>query len=88
MFLVILLMVFAIVLFNSFTKKSLVEGHGFGGGSHGLGGGGLGRGFGYGINRSYYGGHGGYGYSNLYYPYYAPSIVYDSYGNPILLNAI
>jgi hypothetical protein len=102
-FYIIIFLVLAIVLYNSFTKKNIIEGHGGGGGGRG---GGFGRGGGwggrggralgalglggYGLYRGYGGGDGlGYDYydNNLYYPYAYPSIVYDDYGNQILVSS-
>jgi hypothetical protein len=45
-FFMIFALVIAIILFNSFSKGKIVEGHGGGGGGHGGGGGGHGGGHG------------------------------------------
>ena len=72
-------------------------GHGGGLGGHG-GGGWRGRGLGlgalgaYGLTRGYYGGYGGgyndyypYFYSDYYPAYYDENILYDAYGNPVIV---
>jgi hypothetical protein len=56
-FYIIILLILAIVLYNSFTKRNIIEGHGGGGGGHGGGFGGHGVGFGgHGVG---FGGHTG-----------------------------
>lgn len=88
----IILLVIGIIIYNHFTNNKIVEGHGgggggrgggFGGGRSGLGAAALG---GYGMYRGYYGGDGvGSGYDDLYYSYPYEQILYDAYGNPILI---
>lgn len=114
-FFIILFIIFAIVLFNSFTKENMVES--LTSGRSGIKDneeikrgfdeirGGLGRRgqspFGRGISRYGLGGYpiltggfyGGTGFKDddLYYPYtyaYPPPVLYDTYGNPILLTTI
>jgi len=93
-FIFIFLLLISIIIYNSFTKNTIVEeygrhgGFGRGGGRHGGFGRGRGRALGYGAgayglyhgyNNSYYGGDGDYGYDYpLYYPYRYHELVYNS----------
>lgn len=99
-FLGISLLILAIILFNLSTRNKIVEGHGGGGGGHGMGRRGLGHADlglgGYGLYRgyggtSYYGGgdevNGNSYFGDYYYPYAYPQVVYDEYGNPILVSS-
>jgi hypothetical protein len=91
-FIFIFLLLISIIIYNSFTKNTIVEEYG----RHGGFGRGRGRALGYGAgayglyhgyNNSYYGGDGDYGYDYpLYYPYRYHELVYNSsYENPIII---
>jgi hypothetical protein len=90
LFFFISLIIIIICIFNFFTKKKVVEGiraqsyFGKGISNFGLGG--------YPITTGgFYGGNGFKDNNEFYYPFtyaYPPPVLYDSYGNPILLTTV
>jgi hypothetical protein len=91
-FIFIFLLLITIIIYNSFTKNTIVEEYGrhggFGGGRHGGYGRGRALGYGaggYGLYHGYYKENGDYGYP-LYCPYRYKEIINDSsYEIPVII---